>query len=256
MNQTKFTEQPKTNSSDCVHFTKQHLQTKRKKIRFPRAKLKTNQKDIQATTMATLAKIEIDSIMRDIQHSDRSKRQTALQRLFETVHAETDDTVLKAILNVIYLHLLKCYADKFESCRALTISVVSEFLQQLHNHEPFFYEFIVPIIRKRIGLAELHECSEEIQLQLLQQVEAIVATSTTSSRDSIERAYNDIIDIVVRNLSNCFAPAQKQCCAIVKALAIACNRFGGRAECLVDPLIGMLKHRQSSSRITAIETLG
>lgn len=208
---------------------------------------------------AKLEKFAIDLIARDIQHLDRSKRQAALKRLLEIIQNEADTEVLNTILNEIYLHLLKCYYDKFESCRALAIAIVSEFVHKLHGHEPFFYEFIIPAVRKRIGLAEMHEPSEEIQLQLLQQIAAIVSKCISDGGlggDRMARVYDDIVDIVMKNLANCFGDAQKQCCEIVKALAIACTEFRVKAECLVDPLIGMLKHRQSSSRIAAIETLG
>lgn len=212
--------------------------------------------------MAKLKNIEIDLIARDIQQPDRSKRQAALKRLHETVQSETDHHALNAILDEIYLHLLKCYYDKFESCRSLAIAIVCEIVHKLGGRQPFVYEYIVPAIRKRIGLAEMHESSEEIQLQLLRQVATICAEQsvdgamTDDAEPMVVRAYNDIIDIVVKNLTNCFADAQRQCCAIVQCLAMPSNRFAVNAERLVDPLIRMLKHRQSSSRITAIETLG
>lgn len=200
--------------------------------------------------------IEFDLMLRDIQCSDRLKRQFALQQLYEIVQVETNDE-LKVILDQIYLHLLKCYSDRYESIRSLAIAIVSQVLANIENYEHFFEEIIVPAIRKRIGLSEMLEPSEEIQLQLLKQIhEIVVKFRSNRSENSMCRLYNDVIDIVLRNLSNCFADAQRQCCGIVKELANATEQFHMKAEYLVEPLILMLKHRQSNSRILAIETLG
>lgn len=200
--------------------------------------------------------IEFDLILRNIQCSDRVKRQSALQQLYEIVQVETNDE-LKVILDQIYLHLLKCYSDRYESIRSLAIAIVSQVLMNIENYEHFFEEIIVPAIRKRIGLSEMLEPSEEIQLQLLKQIHEIVVKFRSNGKEnSMCRLYNDVIDIVLRNLSNCFADAQRQCCGIIKELANATEQFHMKAEYLVEPLILMLKHRQSNSRILAIETLG
>lgn len=215
--------------------------------------------------MATFDSTEIDLIARDIQHSDRLKRLTALKQLHAIVQSEMRQRPLNAILDAIYLHLLKCYYDQFESCRSLAIAIVGEFVHKLDARQPFVCEYIVPAIRKRVGLAEMHESSEEVQLQLLGQVAAICARQAATDGDGatrdggesmVARAHADIADIVVRNLANRFADAQRQCCDIVLRLAVSGNRFAPHAERLVDPLIRMLRHRQSSSRIAAIETLG
>lgn len=200
--------------------------------------------------------VELEVLCKKIQSTEKKVRQTALKELLEIVSTQTDDNSLKTILEQTYLYLIKCYADRFEAIRSLAISIVDEFLKNFQMRVDFFLDYILPTIRRRIGLPEMIEDSEELQFQLLQQIEGIVDKFHAKDEDFLMRTYNDIIDIVTRNLSNKFANAHKQSCKVIQVLAKATPSFYMRAESLIDPLIELLSHRQSPSRITAIETLG
>lgn len=198
----------------------------------------------------------MELICKNIQSDDKSLRHAALRNLSEMVARQTIDEDLKNLLDQTYLHLVKCYADRFESIRSLAVSVVSQFLASFQMHNEFFLNYIVPTIRRRIGLPELIEQSEELQLQLLEQVYQIIDRFRSTDEDRLMRAYNDIIDIVARNLINRYADANKQSCRVIRLLATVTRSFYMRAESLVDPLIQLLNHRQSPSRIESVETLG
>lgn len=199
---------------------------------------------------------KLELICKNIQNIDKSTRQRALKELLQTINESKTDEDRSIILNETYLHLVKGYTDKYESCRSLTIAIVSQLLVAFQERNAFFLEYVVPTMRRRIGLAELIEESEELQLQLLEQLYEIVEKFSSTKEDLLMRVYNDIMDILIRNLTNRYANAQRQCCEVIKKLAIATKSFRMRAEHLVDPLIQLLSHRQSTSRVLAVETLG
>lgn len=199
---------------------------------------------------------DVELLCKNIQSNEKAKQQTALKELLEIVSQQTNDVDLKRILDQTYLHLVKCYTDRFESTRSLAILIVNAFLSRFHGRDEFFLEYILPTIRRRIGLPEMIEESEEVQLQLLEQIGQIVDKFQSTNEDFLMRVYNDVLDILIRNLSNQYANAHRQCCKVIQLLATATPSFYVRAENLVDPLIALLSHRQSATRTTAVETLG
>lgn len=201
-------------------------------------------------------KLELEVLCKNIQSSEKSVRQRALKELLELVSKQTNDDDLKELFEGTYLHLLKCYADRFEATRSLAISVVNQFSNAFEMRNDFFLDYIIPTIRRRIGAPEMIEGSEELQLKLLEQLEGIVDKYRSKDEDFLMRSYNDIIDIVARNLTNPYSNAHRQCCKVIQVLATATPSFYMRAETLIDPLIELLSHRQSASRITAVDTLG
>lgn len=201
-------------------------------------------------------KLELEVLCKNIQSSEKSVRQRALKELLELVSKQTNDDDLKELFEGTYLHLLKCYADRFEATRSLAISVVNQFSDAFEMRNDFFLDYIIPTIRRRIGAPEMIEGSEELQLKLLEQLEGIVDKYRSKDEDFLMRSYNDIIDVVARNLTNPYSNAHRQCCKVIQVLATATPSFYMRAETLIDPLIELLSHRQSASRITAVDTLG
>lgn len=200
--------------------------------------------------------LELEILCKNIQSAEKSKRLAALKELFQTVLKQANDEDLKKLLDLTYLHLVKCYTDKFESIRSQTISIVNAFLNQFQARNEFFLDYIIPTVRRRIGLPEMIEESEEVQLELLTQLGLIVEKFQSKGEDVLMRAYNDIMDIVIRNLSNHYANAHRECCKVIQLLATATPSFYMRAESLVDPLTELLCHRQSATRTIAVETLG
>lgn len=199
---------------------------------------------------------ELDVLCKNIQSNDKSIRQSALKDLLQIVSKQTSDDNLKSLFDQTYLYLIKCYADRFEATRSLAISVIDQFLCSFQWRNEAILDYIIPTMRRRIGLPELIESSEEIQLKLLEQLELIVDKFQSMDDDYLMRSYNDIIDITTNNLTNQYSNAHRQCCKVIQVLTIATPSFYMRAECLIDPLIELLSHRQSASRAMAIETLG
>lgn len=200
---------------------------------------------------------EYNQLCNNIQHADRSVRQNSLKKLLELCISQTTQQDAVALFDHFYLHIIKCYADKFESCRCLAVEIISSLLQTLPDND-FYVEIIVPVIARRVGQKEIIEDSEELRLQLIQQLLQIVEKFPANELkgDRLKSSYNDIIDVLLKTLRDPFVNVQRECCSIVKTLANATPSFHCRAEALADPLIALLKHRQWLSRKEAIAALG
>ncbi|XP_059621493.1 dynein axonemal assembly factor 5 [Phlebotomus argentipes] len=192
---------------------------------------------------------------------DRRVRQRALQGLLELCQSdEVNPENATDVFDYIYLHILKCYSDKYESCRTVAVSVVSEMLQKLPENE-FYLSYVIPTIARRIGQKELVEESEELRLQLLEQTTGIVGKYSMrnpafAGKDPLLKAYNEIVDILLKTLTDSYPSILRQSCVLIGELSVATQSFHYRAEVLTNPLLALLKHRHSPIRTAAVETLG
>lgn len=192
-----------------------------------------------------------------LQSEERGTRQVGLKELLKYCESLTEENCLD-VFDLVYLHILKCYADESEKCRSLAAEIVSKILEKLPRND-FYLNYIVPAIARRIGRPELVEPSEEMRLQWLEQTRDIVALYQSTEDDKTDyllKVYNDLIDILKKTLTDPFPEVQRTACHVIKLLSTATPSFHYQAEALVKPLLPMLKHKQSSSRSVAIETLG
>lgn len=216
----------------------------------------------------TESKAKLEGWIVKIQNQERMVRQRALKELLEFCQLEGNLTAENSMetFDLIYLCLIKCYSDRFEMCRSLSCSIVSEILKFLEQND-YYLSLLVPVIAKRLAVQDVVEESEELRLQLLKQLNFIVnkyknlsSTGTVRGQsdgdDLMLKPYNDIIDILKSCLLDSYPAILKECCDIIKVTAIASPSFHYRAEALADPLLSLLRHRQSSIRIAAIEALG
>lgn len=210
----------------------------------------------------------LDGWIVKIQNQDRMLRQRALKELLEFCGAEANLTSENAmeIFDSTYLCLIKCYSDKFEMCRSLSCSIVSELLKFLEQND-YYLSLLVPVIAKRLAVQDVVEESEEMRLQLLKQLNFIITkyqdlntTGTVREKadgeDRLLKPYNDIVDILKASLTDAYPAVLKVACEVINVTAIASPSFHYRAETLADPLMRLLKHRQSPIRIAAVEALG
>lgn len=200
---------------------------------------------------------EFNQLCNNIQNADRLVRQNSLKKLLELSSSEQTQQQTAALFDHCYLHIIKCYADKFESCRCLAVEIISSLLKMLPDND-FYVEVLVPVIARRVGQKEIIEESEELRLQLVQQLLQIVNKFPAKelTGDRLMNSYNDIIDVLLKTLRDPYVNVQRECCSLIKSLASATPSFHCRAESLADPLIALLKHRQWLSRKEAITALG
>jgi dynein assembly factor 5 len=209
---------------------------------------------------------KIQAWVTKIQNQDRMTRQRALKELLEYCEDEKNLTPENCteMFDTFYLYLIKCYGDRFEMCRSLAGLIVTELLKRLEQND-YYLNYIVPVIARRIGQVEMVEESEEMRLQLLEQLNFIVSkykdlidhgsVRIGDGKDVLLKPYNDIIDILKVCLLDTYPAILRECCSIIKTTSEASTSFHYRAESLVDPLVYLLKHRQSPVRIAAIEAL-
>lgn len=203
-------------------------------------------------------KFQIEFLNKNIQSSERLVRQQSLTKLLELCEStQLTETEAMELFDLCYLSILKCYSDKFESCRNSSVLLITAILRHLPDND-FYIETIVPVLTRRIGRTEIVEDSEEMRLLFVEQLFQLIQkfTSQNADKDPLQGVYNDIIDILIKTLRDPYPVVQRISCNVVRALAAATTSFHGRAEQLAIPLISMLGHRQSPSRIAAIETLG
>ncbi|XP_037050053.1 dynein assembly factor 5, axonemal [Bradysia coprophila] len=200
---------------------------------------------------------EYNQLCNNIQHTDRSVRQNSLKKLLELCSSKNTEQEAAILFDHFHLHIIKCYADKFESCRCLAVEIMSSLLDTLPDNE-FYIDIVVPVIARRVGQKEIIEESEELRLQLVQQLQQIIDKFPANELkgDRLKTSYNDIIDVLLKTLRDPYVNIQRECCSMLKSLANATPSFHCRAESLADPLIVLLKHRQWLSRAAALSALG
>lgn len=219
-------------------------------------------------------KFQVEQLCQHIQNPDRRLRQDALQKLLDYCRQPLQHQQAADIFSIVYLPLFRCYADRFEQCRTLAINVISALLVHLPLNNTFYAENIVPVLSRRIGQSEIIEDSEEVRLLLVQQLLDIIqqhadskeksatesaagAARSPDSHDSLLQCYNPIMDVLVKTLSDPYPMIPRTCCTCIEALAaVSALSFPARCDQLVDPLITMLGHRQSGTRLAAVRTLG
>jgi dynein assembly factor 5 len=212
-------------------------------------------------------KDKLESWTVKIQNQERMVRQRALKEFLEFCQNANNLSSENAIeiFDSTYLCLIKCYSDRFEMCRSLACSIIGEILKYLQQND-YYLSLLVPVIAKRLATPEIIEESEEMRLQLLQQLNYIVnkykdlnLTGTVNTREGEDRLlkpYNEIMDILKICLTDSYPAILKECCEVIKITAMASPSFHYRAEVLAEPLTILLKHRHSNIRIAAVEALG
>uniref|UniRef100_A0A182PE14 TOG domain-containing protein n=1 Tax=Anopheles epiroticus TaxID=199890 RepID=A0A182PE14_9DIPT len=201
----------------------------------------------------------MESFCAAVQHPERMERQRALKKFLSDMTSSNNATeVWSRMFDETYLHLLRCYGDRFESVRALAVTAMDALLAKL-PHNDYYLGCIVPVLAKRIGQAETLEDSEELRLQLLEQLGSLVEKYSDpdgSRGDPLLKVFDSVVDILVKTLRDPYPAAQKKSCEIVVALANATPSMHYRAEALVTPAKSVLSHRHSANRIAAVEALG
>ncbi|XP_058130428.1 dynein axonemal assembly factor 5 [Anopheles ziemanni] len=200
----------------------------------------------------------IESFCLKTRNPDRMVRQRALKDFEANFLATVSSTECANIFDETYLDILRCYSDRFESVRILAVTTIDTLLEKLPANE-YYLGYIVPVLAKRIGRAEIVEESEELRLQLLEQLGRLVEKYSDRDGqrgDPLLKVFDDIVDILIKTLRDPFPAAQKKSCEIVLAIAGATPSLHYRAEALVAPAKSVLGHRHAANRIVAVEALG
>lgn len=197
-------------------------------------------------------------LCKNLQCDERVVRQKALKDLLKTVSAGLEPSHAKDLFDETYLHIIKCYSDKFETSRALAANIFSKFIVSLPADNDYYLGYLVPVLKRRIGMKEIVEDSEELRLQLVEQLYQIVDKFRykKDGKCHLLTSYNDIMDILVKTLNDPYSAVQQQTCQVIKIMPKATPFQGEKVPPLAPLSAALLKHRHSAVRILGIETLG
>lgn len=204
--------------------------------------------------------INTSEICEKLQSQDRRAKISTLEILQEKCLDTKECTESEAlqIFDEIYLHLLKCYSDRFESVRDKAVETVGMFIERLPPND-FHLVNIISTLVDRMGHQETVEESEEIRLVFIQQLLILLKRFISMDRKtSLQDCYDDIVRILVKALKDSYPAVQREACACVTELAASADSFvfKSHAEPLAKALYGILNHKHSQARIAAVKALG
>lgn len=202
----------------------------------------------------------LSDICEKLQSNDRRLKNSTLELLQQKCldTAQCNDAEVLQVFNETYLHLLKCYSDRFESVRDQAIQTVDTFVERLPPND-FHLVNIISALVDRMGKEETVEESEEIRLLIMKQLYNLETRFlTTGNKDSLQDCYKQIVEIVLKALRDPYPAVQKEACSCIVAVAETADSYFFKpfAENLAKGLYGMLNHKHSQARICAVKALG
>ncbi|XP_054729014.1 dynein axonemal assembly factor 5 [Anastrepha obliqua] len=201
--------------------------------------------------------LNIEEVCDSLQSSERRIKLSALE-LLQRQCEKKDASQLLDLFDGTYLHLLKCYDDRFESVREQAVLTVTEFTKQLPPND-FHLMNIVSTLVGRMGQQETLESSEEVRLLYITQLHTLIHQYiVTGNNRSLQECYNHIACILAKSLRDQYPAVQRESCACVVSLMSAADTMAIQpfTEQLAKPLYGMLNHKHSLARIAAVEAIG
>ncbi|XP_067640625.1 dynein axonemal assembly factor 5 [Eurosta solidaginis] len=199
----------------------------------------------------------VEEVCKNLQATDRRPKLSTLEHL--KLQCKTDSTnQLHNLFDEIYLHLLKCYSDRFESVRDQAVQTVTMFAKHLPPND-FHLKNMVSTLAERMGQQETLEPSEEIRLLYTEQLHTLIAQYiSTGNLFSLQECFTEIICILAKALRDTYPAVQREACAAVCALAKAADTMTLQpfTGLLTNPLYSMLNHKHSLARIAAVQAIG
>ncbi|KAH8402567.1 hypothetical protein KR215_001176 [Drosophila sulfurigaster] len=205
--------------------------------------------------------LDTKAICSELESSEHRKRSATLLKLREQCEQAPQSVSSDAIaadFDELYLHLLKCYDDRFESVRDRAVLAVSAFLKRLPPSD-FHLLNVVSTLAERMGQVETVEPSEEIRLLYVEQLHLMLRQYAQMGNVGVFReCYAQVMKVLVKAIKDDYAAVQREACATVVQLARVADthELQPYTESLVVSLYGMLNHRHSAARISALEALG
>ncbi|TDG46351.1 hypothetical protein AWZ03_007240 [Drosophila navojoa] len=205
--------------------------------------------------------LDTNQICSDLESNDHRKRGSTLLKLREICEHTPESVGTDAIaaeFDELYLHLLKCYGDRYENVRDRAVLAVSAFLKRLPPLD-FHLLNVVSTLAERMGQTETVEPSEEIRLLYIQQLHLMLRKYALMGNVGVFReCYPQVIKVLIKAIKDAYAAVQREGCATLVQLCRVADTAELRpfTEPLAVALYGMLNHRHSAARIAAIEAIG
>ncbi|XP_015037491.2 dynein assembly factor 5, axonemal [Drosophila pseudoobscura] len=215
--------------------------------------------------MSTINNEEIEEntkkTCKDLESTDRVHKTMTLKHMLVWVENNSYDNsteLLAQYFDRLYLHLLKCYHDRFESVRDGAVRLVDAYLDRLPPMD-FNLLNVVSTLTERMGQAETVEPSEEIRYLYIGQLHLMVRKYAKMGNVGVFReCYHLVVKVLIKALKDDYPLVQREACSTLVALCRVAETTEIRpfTEQLAVALYGMLNHKHAPARISAVEALG
>ncbi|KPJ08314.1 HEAT repeat-containing protein 2 [Papilio machaon] len=191
-----------------------------------------------------------------LQSESKLARKQAFQKInyeiFENpVNEGCDFTV---IFPEIYAYVLKGFSDASEGCREMSILIISNFIEHLPLND-YYLTYILPVIVRRIGCAEIVEDSEEVRLLLIELVHKILIKYKNTQL--LTSFFNDFTSILTKTSTDPFPKVKLEACECIILLSKIINReFHLQCESFIKPVLSNFAHQHFRVRVAAIRAIG
>lgn len=120
-------------------------------------------------------------IVVNLQSEDKKHRKDAFVELarflFDEKNGFTQDDY-HVVFNEVQIYALNGFRDRSEQVRSEAIKFVRCFLIEYLTQNDYYLSYVVPVLLERIGSCEIVEESEEIRLELVLFLQAIICRYT------------------------------------------------------------------------------
>lgn len=187
----------------------------------------------------------------------RTRKQSLidLQNFISDQNHEFSDRDLRSIFTETHMYTLNGFRDKTESVREQAIKFMYFFVIEKLPLNDFYLTYIFPVIVERIGSVELIEESEEIRLQLVQFLQAIILKYDNT--EQLKPFLGDCVTVLCESVKDKHPSIKELSCKCIEDLSRALPRdFHLQAESLIKPVITCFTHQRYKVRVEAIKAIG
>ncbi|CAH0563466.1 unnamed protein product [Brassicogethes aeneus] len=197
-------------------------------------------------------------ICNSLQSEDRKVRKNAyieMEKYLSSGNVDFSQQDLKNIFIETYMYTLNGLRDKTEAVREQAINFINFLIINKLPLNDYYLTYIFPVIVERIGSVEIIEESEEIRLQLLQLLDAIIGKY--SKTEQLKPFLGDSVIILSETVKDKY-PAIKELSnqTIVKLADALPKDFHMQAETLIKPVLTCFTHQRYKVRVEAIKSIG
>lgn len=192
---------------------------------------------------------ELNSILSELQHTNKAKRRKALERLhslsFER-EPETERETQGKILEFSLRHLVTCLGDQSEVNRIKTSEIILGFIQDtLFKADQLIH--LIPVIHHRLATIPIIEESEDVRLLHVKMISSL----TMQFEGRMIPYMEDIIGILKEVVVDGCPEVRKAAAECVSCFARATReKFHLQSESLVKSLVKALQHQRFSLQAT------
>ncbi len=146
---------------------------------------------------------------------NKSTRRRALEAVKrETVEQRLSSGVLQELFAGLLKALLKCLSDPAETCRDLSIQIITGFIRAVPKPEDAL-PYLVPALVQRLGGKEILEPAEELRLALMETMSLVLEVCGRQLAPFLD----DMIKILQRTITDPFPEVKKESCKCAISLA-------------------------------------